>query len=73
MFHLLSFFNISLQKFRQNYGDNRQTDSYYAEYLDFIERKVVAQRLKLQKEREEEERRAKEREEEEVCIWCGIC
>ena len=57
-----------LQKFSQMFGDNRNFDEYYAEYLDFLHEKVIKQRLQAQRRKEEEERLAALREEEEVCF-----
>ncbi|XP_060556835.1 eukaryotic translation initiation factor 5B-like isoform X2 [Ruditapes philippinarum] len=42
--------------FRNMFGNVRETDNYYAEYIDFLEQKVVQQRQKALREKEEAER-----------------
>jgi hypothetical protein len=48
------------------FGNVRETDNYYAEYIDFLEQKVVQQRQKALREKEEAERLRILKLEEEV-------
>lgn len=60
--------NAQEEKFRSQFGDTRQTGTYYLEYLDSLENKVMQQHLKAKKERMEAERRTEDEHQRNIFV-----